>query len=118
LCRDLVSENERRVVVSNAPNHGSTVPFDGRKTVTTAGTAVPLTTAVTQTLEVDVTALAANTGVVVVGASTVVASVSTQRGTYLNPGDTKTFHNVDLSAVYVDSAVNGEGVAYSGEKAA
>jgi hypothetical protein len=99
----------------NQPSHAASVPFDGRKVVTTHGTAVPLTTTKTPSWSVDITAETDNTGSITVGASTVVDAVgTTRRGTPLAAGDTKTFDFVDLSQVYIDSAVDGDGVTYSG----
>lgn len=85
---------------------------DGRKVVTTAGTAVALgsTTAIKR---VYIQAEADNTGVIVVGASTVVASLSTRRGIALNAGDTLTLDIDDIADVYLDSTVNGDGVTFT-----
>lgn len=85
---------------------------DGRKVVTTAGTAVALasTTAVKR---VYIQAEIDNTGVIVVGASTVVASLSTRRGIALNAGDVLTLDIDDLADVYIDSTVNGDGVTFT-----
>src|SRR4051812_6799350 len=96
-----------------APSNAATVPGDGRKIVTTAGTRVALVAAVTPAWSVDVTAETDNTGTITIGASTVVDSLSTRRGTPLSAGDTKTFEFVDLSQVYIDSSVNGDGVTFS-----
>lgn len=89
---------------------------DGRKTVTTAGTAVALASS-TACESVCVTALSTNTGTVVVGASTVVAAAGTRRGTPLAANESVTFNVGDLSKIYVDSTVNGEGVSFSYEVA-
>lgn len=98
---------------------------DGRKTVTAAGTAVTLATATTVTAgqnpgptansvrDLRVTALSTNTGVIVVGGSTVVAAAGTRRGTPLSAGDTVSINLADLSKLYIDATVNGEGVSFS-----
>ena len=85
---------------------------DNRKVVTTAGTAVALasTTAIKR---VYIQAETDNTGVIVVGASTVVASLSTRRGIALNAGDVLTLDIDDLADVYIDSTVNGDGVTFT-----
>jgi hypothetical protein len=90
---------------------------DGRKIVTTAGTAVPLSATSVGVTSVAITALSTNTGVIVVGGSTVVASAATRRGTPLSAGGTATLSRDDqvddLSQVWLDATVSGEGVTYS-----
>jgi predicted aspartyl protease len=56
--------------------------------------------------------LSGNTGTVVVGGSTVVASLSTRTGVPLDAGDTLAIDSADLSHFYIDSTVNGEGVSF------
>lgn len=85
---------------------------DGRKTVTTAGTRVALVASSTPARQVFITALSGNTGTVVVGGSTVVASLSTRTGVPLDAGDTLAIDVADLSHLYLDSTVNGEGVSF------
>lgn len=98
--------------MSNASTVGGSV-IDGRQVVATAGTRVQLSTTQTSVLEVTVTAETDNTGFVVVGGSTVVASLSTRRGTPLAAGDSYTLAVNDLTDVYLDSTVSGDGVTYS-----
>lgn len=83
----------------------------GRKTVTTAGTAEAIA-ASTTCKWVQITAETDNTGIVVVGDSGVIASLSTREGTPLNAGDTVTIPIDNLADVYIDSTVNGEGVSF------
>ena len=85
---------------------------DGRRTVTMAVTAVQLSAVSVACAKVTICALAANTGVIVVGGSTVVASAGTRRGIPLNPLDTITLDISNLNLVYLDGTVNGEGVSY------
>lgn len=85
----------------------------GRTVVTTAGTAVQLTTTGTAALQVAITAETDNTGVIAVGGSGVVAALATRKGIPLNAGDTVTFEAIDLADVYLDSTVNGDGVTYA-----
>lgn len=87
---------------------------DGRKVVTTAGTAVQVTTQPVKANSTCVTALSTNTGTVVVGASTVVAAAGTRRGTPLTAGQSVTY-NCDASLLWIDATVNGEGVSFSYE---
>lgn len=85
---------------------------DGRKTVAASATAEKLASA-TKCTSVVITALAANTGVIVFGASTVVAAAATRRGTPLSAGETASVPIVDLDQIYLDTTVNGEGVSYT-----
>lgn len=84
---------------------------DGRKVVASAGTAEALATTTTAT-RVIVTAENDNTDFVVVGASTVVATLATRRGIPLAPGQTVEINADDLANVYIDAVVTGEGVTY------
>lgn len=85
---------------------------DGRKVVTTAGTAVAMVSTTTPVSWVIITAETDNTGVIAVGASTVVATVLTRRGIPLSAGDSATLATVDLLNVYLDATVSGDGVTY------
>lgn len=82
----------------------------GQKTVTTAGTEVALGTVDIQA-PLMVKALTTNTGLVYVGEATGVVSSST--GMPLAAGDVIIFEWVEnIKTILVDSAVNGEGVAW------
>ena len=85
---------------------------DGRKVVAAAATAEVLA-ASTAVRQVVITAETDNTGYVVVGASTVVASLATRRGTPLAAGDTIVLNVTNLALVYLDVTVSGDGVTYS-----
>lgn len=85
---------------------------DDRKTVTAAGTAESLAASTVCKL-VTVTALLTNTAPVCVGGSTVVASPGSRKGVILAPGDSYEVAIDNLSTIYIDAAVSGEGVAYS-----
>lgn len=97
------------IASSTAP---STAIGDGRKTVTAAGTAETLASS-TACKSVVITALSTNTGTVVVGGSTVVASLSTRRGTPLLASESIVLDVDNLSKVYLDVTVSGEGVVYT-----
>ena len=95
---------------------------DGRQVVTTGGTAVALSaTNNTKAGGLIITAETNNTGIVVVGASTVVAAVGTRRGTPLEAGKSMSINPnwsgdeglVDLSKIYIDATVNGDGVTFT-----
>lgn len=88
---------------------------DGRAVVTTAGTRVQLPDQ--ECTRVHITAETDNTEVVVVGGSTVVASLSTRRGTPLYATDDFTIYVANLNQIWIDSTVNGEGITYSYENA-
>ena len=92
--------------------HDKTGIDDGRKTVTTAGTAETLAVS-TAAKAVIITAETDNTGYVVVGGSTVVAALATRRGTPLNAGDTVALEIDNLADIYLDATVSGEGVTYT-----
>lgn len=85
-----------------------------KKTVT-AGTAVPLVATPTWATNVVIKGLAANTGAVYVGGSTVSATTGFQLAAAaeraIGPSSAPTI--VDLSQIYVDSATNAEGVTVS-----
>lgn len=95
----------------------ATIIGDGRKTVTTAGTAVAL--AATEPTagairSLVVTALSTNTGVICVGGTTVLAAAGTRRGTPLAAsGSVSLDFSGGLTQIFIDSTVNGEGVSYT-----
>jgi hypothetical protein len=97
-----------------AGNPRSTGLACGRQTVTTGGTAVALSTTSNPCIQLEITAETDNTGLVVVGDSTVVAALATRKGTPLNAGDTLTLYSVDLKDVYLDATVNTDGVTFTG----
>ena len=84
--------------------------LSGQKTVTTAGTAVAMAASSAPVGgAVAVKALLTNTGTVYVGGSDVEAA----NGLPLAPGEVAILVYVgDLATLFVDSAVNGEGVAW------
>ena len=79
----------------------------GKTTVTTAGTQVVLSSS-TATASVTIKALATNTGYIYVGAST----VSSTDGFQLQAGEVVSMDVDNLSDIWIDSSVNGEGVSY------
>lgn len=85
---------------------------NGRKIVTSAGTAVVLG-ASTTIKEVLITAELNNTGIICVGGSGVIAAESTREGTPLEPGESMMIKTSDLANIYIDSTVNGDGVTYT-----
>lgn len=85
---------------------------DGRKVVTTSGTEVALA-ASTACLSVTITAELDNTDVIVVGSASIVATLATRQGTPLAPGESITLAIDNLSKVFIDAMVSGEGVTFS-----
>jgi len=83
---------------------------DSRKVVTTATTRVQLASLACK--EVILTAETDNTGIVVVGGSTVVAALATRTGIPLSAGDSVSFAIDNTSDIYLDSTVSGDGVTY------
>ena len=81
--------------------------YNGQKTVTTAGTAEALASS-TAVKSVVKKALYSNTGKVYVGNS----SVGSGNGFELEPGDAVGIEIDDLSKIYIDVEVSGEGVSY------
>lgn len=85
---------------------------DGRKTVTTAGTAVAIRASLACKW-VQVTALTSNTQQVNVGAGGVLAAAGTSTGTPLAAGQSTTIPVDNASKVFVDARVAGEGVSFT-----
>lgn len=85
---------------------------DGRKVVAAAGTEEALSTDNGRVISVAIQAETDNTGVIVVGASTVVADQATRRGIALAPGGMVTLNVDQLSKIYLDSTVSGDGVTF------
>jgi hypothetical protein len=91
---------------------------DGRKTVAAAGTPEALTAISTTCESVIITALSTNTKPVVVGGPDVLAKAAERSGTALAAGGTVKLTSChdqvdDLSKVFIDAEVSGEGVSYS-----
>ena len=83
-----------------------------RKVVTKAGTAEALEDAARGVEYVIIQSETDNTGLIAVGDSNVVAATGSQKGTMLNVGDSMTLLLVDLNDIYIDSAIDGDGVTY------
>ena len=85
--------------------------ISGQKTVTTAGTAVVLGS-LSIGCSILVKALETNTGIVALG-NDGADDVTVSNGYRLAAGEVCVFDNVNsLAAIYLDSAVNGEGVSW------
>jgi hypothetical protein len=91
--------------------HALVGPFDFRQVIVTAGTRVALA-ATTKARQVMVQSAEGNGGGIVVGGSTVVATLATRRGFWLPaPGDWTMVECSDLADVYVDGTYSGDVVS-------
>lgn len=87
------------------------MPFSGQKTVTAAGTAERLSSGLVVNGPLMVKAIPANSGNVYIG--NVSGDVEASNGMILEPGEVIIFNHVgDLREIWIDAAVNGEGVAW------
>jgi hypothetical protein len=93
--------------------HDVTGIADNRKAVTTAGTAERLVAASTLAKYIFVTAFSTNTGRVMIGGSTVDETPASSRGIPLAASQTIGFPIDDVNDIFVDSAVNLEGVMFA-----
>lgn len=97
--------------------------FSGQKVVTAAGTREPLATGKPNEMRVKTVTIRAhvtNGGDIYVGDDGVSSSV----GYILSPGETVTYEveaeewaqglSVNLTKIFLDAAINGEGVSYTG----
>lgn len=82
----------------------------GKKTVTTAGTQVCLVSSSTPCYEVLIQALRTTGGRIYIGGSTVANDDS--NGVYLTAGQSIQITAQNLTQIYINSTVNGEGVTY------
>ena len=84
--------------------------YHGKTTVTTAGTEVTLASSQALTAGVTIKALSSNTGLIYVGLNPVTSAT----GFELNAKESVFIEVANLTTLYIDSAVNGEGVTYLG----
>lgn len=96
----------------DAPNSNF---YADRKVVTTAGTAVALSATKLRCENVVITAESDNTGIIAVGNSDVVAAEGSQKGAILTPLGSIRVGVGDLSKIYIDATVNGDGVTFAYE---
>lgn len=103
-----------RLLVSatvSSSTSGVTTAVPGRKVVAVAGTAESLA-ATTTCKKVDIVAETDNTGIIVVGDSTVVAALATRKGVPLYAGDFYSLEIADPATLFLDTTVSGDGVTY------
>ncbi|HEC66873.1 MAG TPA: hypothetical protein ENI23_16480 [bacterium] len=106
------STNETLVKSTTGIGHDITGVADGVKTVTSAGTDVALASS-TACKKVDIQAQTDNTGLIAVGFTGVDATEATGTGVILYPGDTYSLEIDNLSDIFIDSTVSGEGVRFT-----
>lgn len=82
----------------------------GQKVVTTVSVHVPLSDSPQIYKELNIIAGSANAGLIYVGDN----EVSPSTGFVLPRGGALTFKNVDVSTIYIDASVAGEGVSFGG----
>lgn len=92
-------------------NYTYTTLGDGRVVSVTPATAVVFGAA-QPCRRIVATALPTNTDVVAVGASTVLAALGSRRGITLAPGQSVEVPIDDVSKLYLDAVVAGEGVTF------
>ena len=84
-----------------------------RKVVAAVGTKESLVSSPVPCKVVIITAETDNTGIMVVGGSTVIATLATRKGTPLAAGDSVVLQIDNLDKVFLDTTVNGDGVTYT-----
>lgn len=97
----------------DAPNGGL---YAGRKVVASAGTAEALAATSTRCENIIITAESDNSGIIAVGDANVVAAEGSQQGVILTPLGSITVKVGDLSKIYIDATVTGDGVTFAYER--
>ena len=92
--------------------HGATGLTGGTTTITTAGTPERITTTTTPIRRVWIQALDTNTGVVAIGGMNVDETPATRKGLAIFATQGQWFEVSDLSIIWLDVSVGGEGVNY------
>ena len=87
---------------------GNSIIGSGSKTVTTAGSRVQLSSISIPCKKLTIQGLSSNTGAIYIGDSTVASS----NGIFVYATQMYQLTPSNLNLVYLDSAVNGEGVIY------
>lgn len=90
---------------------------DGRAVVASAGTAERISSTSAAATSITITAETDNTGIMVVGNSTVVATLASRRGAPLAAGDSititpKGLEAIDIKNIWIDATVTGDGVTF------
>lgn len=89
-------------------------PAEGGKSVAAAGTPVQLSSTSIKCSAVVITARKGNTGSVAYGFdNTVRATAGSEVGAILTPGSSVAIDTRDVSNIWIDASVNGEGVGFT-----
>lgn len=99
------------ITVTTAPPVPDIIEGEGRKGVAVAGIAEAIA-ASTECTSVTIQAEFNNTGIIVVGTSTVVASEASRVGIALSAEDSITISTDDLAKVFIDATVSTDGVTF------
>ncbi len=86
--------------------------ISGRTLVATPGKIVPLSITSQPTTRVTVFALGTNSGEIAIGDKTISAVSGKETGMPLEAKDAITYDNEDLSKIYIDAEVAGNGVRW------
>lgn len=102
--------------MSASPTYNCTPGIDealvtGSQNVAVAGVAVQLALTVVRILEIVIQAKRTNTGRIYIGGATV--SNNDTQGVFINAGESLSLSITDLSKVWLDASVGGEGVTYT-----
>lgn len=84
----------------------------GKQSVTTAGTAVQLSSTSVPCRMVEIQSVAENTDTIVIGDANVVATAGSRQGIGLEPNQSVALRVTDLNKLYIDAVVSGEKVTY------
>lgn len=94
------------------------IPIDGSRKVATPGVRVRLVSVPTPLIRIDIEASHENLGNIFIGGPDVSAVTSDLRGRRLEPGDTVSFDQIDLSDWWIDAELANEYVHWGGEQIA
>ena len=111
--QEVASGDVAVLVTTSTATPSATTIFDGRATVTAAGTAEVINATTLPFSVCDIQSEENNTGDIVIGGTTTDATLATRSGILLYPGDFYTIKNHDLLYIYIDAEVSGDGVHYT-----
>jgi len=99
------------ITVTTTPPVPDIIEGEGRREVAVAGSSEAIA-ASTECTSVTIQAEFNNTGIIVVGTSTVVASEASRVGIALSAEDSITISTDDLAKVFIDATVSTDGVTF------
>ena len=107
-----VDPTTKRLKIDSNANDGSATVNNGTKSVTTPGTAECLVSVSTPCKRVYIQASSANTDIVAVGGSGVIAAEATRQGVAIYPTQGQWFNIANLNLIYLDVIVASEKCNY------